>query len=115
MERVFSGFVNVIKTAQQGVDIQDARSFSDPLLLPKYIYGDTLTFLTRMFDNLVYQNAVFNGGLDLLRDGALLRIFIRAFLGRKHDVDGRALAREDLGFQALRGEVDGRTVNLVHE
>lgn len=56
-----------------------------------------------MLDNLVDQNAVLNGGLDLLWDGTLLGILVRAFLGRKHDVEGRALARQDLGFQALRG------------
>lgn len=37
-ERVFSELVNAIKTAQQEVDIQDARPLSGPLLLPKYIY-----------------------------------------------------------------------------
>lgn len=71
--------------------------------------------LASVLNNLVDQHAVLNVALDLLRDRALFGIIISALLGGKHDVDGAALASEDLGSKALLAQVDSSTIDLIQE
>lgn len=71
--------------------------------------------LASVLNNLVDQHTVFDVTLDLLGNGALLGVIISAFLRGKHDVDGAALASEDLSSKALLAKVDSGTVDLIQK
>lgn len=68
-----------------------------------------------MFDNLADKHTIPDIALELLGNRALLGIIIRALLGRKHDVDGRRLASEDLGGKAFLSKIDHCAVNLIQQ
>lgn len=67
-----------------------------------------------MLDNLADQLAIADKTADLLGDGHLGIIAVLVSLPRRQvDIDTGALARKNLGVEALAAQVDGGAVDLV--
>lgn len=77
--------------------------------------GTRTASLAGMLDNLAYQGTILDVALDLFGDRALLGIIIGSILRREHDVNGSALAGEDLSAETLLAEIDGSAVDLIQQ